>query len=419
MFISLSWQIFYVASLIILAGLVSCFETAITTASRAKIWKLKNDGCQKAKTLEHLLQNRTKLISVMLLTNNTINIIASSLTTKILLEMFGEIGVVYATVFLTVIIIVFGEILPKTLALHQPEKIAVFFANFIKILYQIFLPIVHVIEKVIDKAIVNFKKKEQSKNSELEEIRNTIELKAKEGSIFKYDKDLLDGVLDLSDTSILEIMVHRKNIASINYNLSITEIIKKAIEIGYTRIPLWQNQEENITHILNVRKMLKSLYLHKGDINNFDLQQVIATPFFVPNSNTLKAQLFSFRKIKKRMAIVIDEYGSVQGLITLEDILEEIVGEIKEPDEINEINIVKSKSGLYKVSGKTLIHDLNKKLNWQLPTSEEALNVSAYIINYLGRIPEEKELFTINNFYFEIVKKNHNDIILIKIKKIS
>ena len=214
MFISLYWQIFYVASLIILAGLVSCFETAITTASRAKIWKLKNDGCQKAKTLEHLLQNRTKLISVMLLTNNTINIIASSLTTKILLEMFGEIGVVYATVFLTVIIIVFGEILPKTLALHQPEKIAVFFANFIKILYQIFLPIVHVIEKVIDKAIVNFKKKEQSKNSELEEIRNTIELKAKEGSIFKYDKDLLDGVLDLSDTSILEIMVHRKNIAS-------------------------------------------------------------------------------------------------------------------------------------------------------------------------------------------------------------
>ncbi len=418
MFISLSWQIFYVASLIIFAGLVSCFETSITTVSRAKIWKLKNEGCQKAKKLENLLQNRAKLVSVMLLTNNAINIIASSLTTKILLELFGEIGVIYATIFLTVVIIIFGEILPKTLALHQPEKIAVFFANFIDFLYKIFLPIVHIIEKIIDKAIVNFKKKESSHISELEEIRNTIELKAKEGSIFKYDKDLLDGVLDLSDTSIIEIMVHRKNIDSINYNLSITEIVKKAIDIGYTRIPLWQNQEENITHILNVRKMLKALYLYKGNLNDFDLQQVVSTPFFVPNSNTLKAQLFAFRKIKKRMAIVIDEYGSVQGLITLEDILEEIVGEIKEPDERNEINIIKSKSGLYKVSGKTLIYDLNKKLNWQLSENEEALNISAYIINYLGRIPEEKEIFTIHNFYFEIVKKNHNDIILVKIKKI-
>jgi Mg2+/Co2+ transporter CorB len=214
-------------------------------------------------------------------------------------------------------------------------------------------------------------------------------------------------------------MVHRKNLASINYNLSISEIIKKAIEIGYTRIPLWQNQEENITHILNVRKMLTALYLHKGNLDNFDLQQVVSTPFFVPNSNTLKSQLLAFRKIKKRMAIVIDEYGSVQGLITLEDILEEIVGEIKEPDERNEINIIKSKSGLYKVSGKTLIYDLNKKLNWQLPQKEEALNISAYIINYLGRIPEEKEMLTIENFYFEIVKKNHNDIILVKIKKIN
>lgn len=419
MFISLSWQIFYVAGLIILAGLVSCFETAITTVSKAKIWKLKNEGCKKAKKLENLLHNRAKLVSVMLLTNNAINIIASSLTTKILLELFGEIGVIYATLFLTVVIIIFGEILPKTLALHQPEKIAVFFANFINFLYKIFLPIVHIIEKIIDKAIVNFKKKESTHISELEEIRNTIDLKAKEGSIFKYDKDLLDGVLDLSDTSIIEIMVHRKNISSINYNLNISEIVKKAIEIGYTRIPLWQNQEENITHILNVRKMLTALYLHKGNLNNFDLQQVVSTPFFVPNSNTLKSQLLAFRKIKKRMAIVIDEYGSVQGLITLEDILEEIVGEIKEPDERNEINIIKSKSGLYKVSGKTLIYDLNKKLNWQLPQNEEALNISAYIINYLGRIPEEKEMLTIENFYFEIVKKNHNDIILVKIKKIN
>jgi Mg2+/Co2+ transporter CorB len=409
------WQIFLVLFLIVLAALVSCFETAITTVSRPKIWKLKNDGCRRAKKLEKLLKNREKLVSVMLLANNAINIIASSLTTKILLGLFGEIGVVYATIFLTVIIIIFGEILPKTLALQKSETVSLFFVDIIALLYRGFLPIVAIIQKIIDKVLYKFKNSNKI-NTDLDEIRSALEIKAKEGTIFKYDKDLLDGVLDLSDTSIGEIMVHRKNILSINYNLNTSDIIKKAIDIGHTRIPLWQGNEENIIYILNVRKMLKDLYLYPG---GFNIANALSPPFFVPSSNTLKSQLFSFRKFKKRMAIVIDEYGSVQGLITLEDILEEIVGEIKEQDEISEINIVKTKSGLYKVSGKTLVHDLNKKLDWQLPEDDQAHNVSAYIINRLGRIPEEKEIFTVANFYFEIVKKNNNDIVLTKIKKIA
>ena len=212
-------------------------------------------------------------------------------------------------------------------------------------------------------------------------------------------------------------MVHRKDIESINRDLKIAEILKKAIDIGYTRIPIWQGDKENIISILNVRKLLKALYFYKGDIEKFNLDSVLTPPFFSPNSNTLRSQLFSFRKQKRRLALVIDEYGSLQGLVTLEDILEEIVGEIKEQDENNEINIIKTKSGIYKIAGKTLIRDLNKKLDLDIEEQEEAYNISAYIINHLGRIPEEKESFIIDKLSFEILRKKSNDLLLIKLKK--
>ena len=412
-------EIIIIASLIIIAAMVSCFETAITASSRAKIHRLDNEGNLKAKKLEKLLKQREKVVTVMLLTNNIVNIIASALTTKFLLELFGEIGVVYATIFLTIVVIVLGEILPKTIALQYPEKCSLLFVSIIEFLFKIFTPIVEIIQKIIDflMNILAFKKRKIDKESELEEIRDTVDLKANEGAIYKYDKDLLDGVLDLSDTEINEIMVHRKNIESINRDLKISDILKKAIDIGYTRIPIWQGNKENIIAILNVRKLLKALYFYKGDIEKFDLNEVLNPPFFAPISNTLRSQLILFRKNKKRLALVIDEYGSLHGLVTVEDILEEIVGEIKEPDENNEINIVKTKSGFYKVTGKTLIRDLNKKLDLNINEQDEAYNISAYIINHLGRIPEEKEHLIIDKISFEILKKKNNDIHFVKIKK--
>lgn len=412
-------EIIFIASLLIMAGLVSCFETSITAASRAKIHRLENEGDKRAKKLEKLLKNREKVVSVMLLANNAINIIASALTTKFLLDMFGEIGVLYASVFLTIIVIIFGEILPKTIALQYPEKCALLFCFLIEFLYKIFAPTVDVIQKIVEFSIkvLRLKKITKTKESELEEIRDAVDLKAKEGAIFKYDKDLLDGVLDLSDTEISEIMVHRKDIESINRNLKISEILKRAIDIGYTRIPLWQDNQENIVAILNVRKLLKALHFFKGEIDKFDINEVTSAPLFSPNTNTLRSQLFLFRKNRQRLALVVDEYGSLQGLVTLEDILEEIVGEIKEQDENSEINIIKTKSGVFKIAGKALIRDVNKKLNLNIAEIEEAHNLSAYIINYLGRIPEEREHFIINKISFEILKKKNNDIILIKIKK--
>lgn len=408
-------------ALIVASAMISCFETSITAASRAKIHRLANEKDARAKKLEKLLKVREKVVSVMLISNNVINIAASVLTTKVMLELFGEVGLLYSTGLLTILIIVFGEILPKTYAMKAPEKIALTFCGTITFLFRIFSPVVFVIQKIVN-LFINFfgrKEDEESRQSQLEEIRDTVDLKAKEGGIFKYDKDLLDGVLDLSDTELSEIMVHRQDVVSLNADLPLSEILEAATAVNYTRIPLWRDNKENIVAVLNVRKLLKALHFYQGDLKDFDLSSVTSEPWFVPSTNSLRSQLFSFRKKKKRFALVIDEYGSFLGLVTLEDILEEIVGEIKEQDEISQINIVKTRSGSYRIAGRTLVRDINRKLDLNLEEHDDAHNLSAFIIHELGRIPSERESFNIGNFSFKILRRRNHELLVIALKPLK
>ncbi len=409
-----------VVILIFISAIFACSETAIVAVSRAKIHRMANEGNKKAKKLEKLLKNREKVISTMLAGNNAINILASSIATSALIKLFGEAGLLYATVIMTLAVLIFAEILPKTLAIKSADNIALALAPLINFLVKVFFPFTHIAHKIVDSLIDPFfKLSQKSKALELEEIRDTIDLKAREGSIFKYDKDLIDGIFDLSDTEISEIMVHRKDIESINIDLPSSEIINAALLANHTRIPLWKNNQENIVAILNVRKLLKALHFHKGDLSNFDINNLYSEPWFTPASNTLRSQLFSFRKKKKRLALVVDEYGSLLGLLTLEDILEEIVGEIKEQGDKQEIELVKTKSGAYKIAGKVLIRDINRKLEWEIKEDNHAHNLTAFIISNLGRIPDEKENFMIDDYYFEILKRKNNDLILVKVKKVN
>jgi Mg2+/Co2+ transporter CorB len=416
-----NFYLIIVTILMAISALFACSETSITAASRAKTHRMVNDGNKRAKKLEKLLKIREKVISTMLVGNNAVNILASALATSALIRLFGEAGLLYATIAMTIIVLIFAEIAPKTFAIKSPDKIALFLAPTIDILVKILFPLTHLIQKIVDSFANLFftKSVAKSQDAELEEIRDTVDLKAKEGAIFKYDKDLIDGVLDLSDTEISEIMVHRKDIESINIDLPIAEIINSALSISYTRIPLWRSNKENVVAILNVRKLLKALHLYEGDIEKFELTSAVSEPWFVPASNTLRSQLFAFRKRKKRFSLVVDEYGSLLGLLTLEDILEEIVGEIKEQDDGLEINIIKIKSGAYKITGKTLIRDINKKLEWDVAENDQAYNLAAFIISNLGRIPEEKESFAIDGYHFEILKRKNHDLILVKVKKLG
>lgn len=407
--------------LIILSALFACSETSVTAASRAKIYRLANEGNKYAKKLEKLLKNRQILIGSMLIGNNAVNILASVLATSVFLSFFGEAGLIYATISMTLIVIIFAEIAPKNFALKDPDKLAILLTPLINFVVKILRPFTIFIQKIVDSLIdkVFFKNNQLDKEEQLEEIRDTIDLKHQEGSIFKYDKDLIDGVLDLSDTELDEIMVHRREIKSINIDLEIDQIISQALTLKFSRIPLWQENEENIVAILHVRKLLKFLHVNQGITTNFKLEEVTSKPWFVPATNNLRSQLFAFRKKRNRFALIVDEYGALLGLVTLEDILEEIVGEIGEDGNKSAIEIIKVKSGAYKISGRTMIRDINKKLDWNLSQDSDAYNLTAFIINNLGRIPNEKEKFNIEQYYFEILKKRNNDLVLIKVKKIE
>jgi len=218
-------------------------------------------------------------------------------------------------------------------------------------------------------------------------------------------------------------MIHRKDIISLNIEIENKILIKQALELKHSRIPLWRDNPENIIGVLNIRKLLKNLNFAKNnesfDWKDFNLKPYLIDAWFVPASNSLRAQLSAFRRKKQKIAFVVDEYGSLQGLVTLEDILEEIVGEIKEQDEINAGEIMKLKDGYYKIAGKSMIRNINKRLDWNLEEENEGYNLAGLIISKLGRVPDEQEKFTIDNYQFEILQKKHHQIQFAKAKLIN
>lgn len=415
-----------VLGLILLSAFFSMVETALTTCSKAKIHRLAKDGDKRAIRTEHLLKISESALSTILLCYNSITILASAVTTSALIKIFGETGVIYATIAMTILALVFGEIAPKTYALKHAENIILFASAPVLWLVKIFYPITHGIQKIIDKTFeifsrANSNEKQTRQVSDLEEIRGTIDLKHKAGSIVKYDKDMLDSILDLGETEILNIMIHRKNMASIDIEQSLDKILKRAFEINHSRIPLWRGDEDNIVAILNMRKLITLLHNNHGDVSKINLKQFTAEPWFVPASNTLKNQLVSFKKKKEKFALVIDEYGALMGVITLEDILEEIVGDIDEKDDNqSRLRITKYKDGSYKISGELPVRDINRKLNWDLPEDDEnAATLAGLLISRIERIPEEKEECGFDNFKFKVLKMKQNKIMVLRVTKLE
>jgi Mg2+/Co2+ transporter CorB len=412
--------------LILLSAFFSLVETALTTCSKAKIHRLAKDGNKRAIKTEQLLRTSENAMSTILLCNNAINILASAIATSVLIKIFGETGVVYTTVIMTILVLVFGEIAPKTYSLKHAETIILLFSSTILLLVKIFFPITRGIQNIIDRVFEFFNpvignEKQNRQVSDLEEIRGTIELKHKAGSIVKYDKDMLDSILDLGETEIINIMIHRKNMASIDIEQSLDKILKQAFEINHSRIPLWRGDEDNIVAILNMRKLITLLHNNRGDVSKINLKQFTAEPWFAPASNTLKNQLVAFKKKKEKFALVIDEYGALMGVITLEDILEEIVGDIDEKDDNqSRLSITKYKDGSYKISGELPVRDINRKLNWDLPEDDDnAATLAGLLISRIEKIPEEKEEYDFDGFKFKVLKMQQNKVIVLKVTKLA
>ena len=398
---------------LIFSCLLSATETAVTAMSTAKIHKLKKDGSKRAAIISKLKEDKEGLISTILLANNSCNILASTMATAFLIKVFGDEGVIYATIIMTVLIIVFAEVLPKTYAISNPEKVALSFAYFLKITVAVCKPITKLIIKIVMLFDVGHNP-DHNLVSPTEEIRGTIDLHHKQGAVDQDDKYMLDGVFYLGETNVNKVMTHRKNMQSINIDLGIKEILAQVKNIGHARIPMWKDNQDNIVGVLNTRELLNIL-LTEQDISKININSLVTEPMFVHENTTLDEQLTEFKTRKNRFAIVIDEYGDIQGLISLSDILEEVVGHIQDENDREKDDII-LKDGVCIVKGEVTIRDLNRTLDWYLPDSE-ASTIAGLLIHEAERIPDIDETLNFHGFEFKVLGKEGNQITSIRIQK--
>jgi Mg2+/Co2+ transporter CorB len=410
-----------VVLLLMLSAFFSGSETALTAASRARMHALDSEGNARAKCVNKLLERPERLISTILLGNNLVNIMASAVATALLINLFGEVGVFYATILMTVVVVVFSEVLPKTYALAYPDRIALLVAPVMRAIIVVFRPAVYFIETLVALILKLTPSKADDEANILaahEEIRGTIDLQAKEGAVQRHDAEMLGGILDLRDLQVADIMIHRTKMETLDADSDPQDIIDEILKSQYTRMPLWRDEPENIVAVLHTKDLLTALGRVGWDVSKLDIMSFAQEPWFVPDTTSLKTQLNQFLKKKAQMALVVDEYGEVQGLITLEDILEEIVGQIADEHDTHEMSIRPQADGTVNVDGTVAIRDLNRHMDWTLP-EEEATTIAGLVIHEAQTIPEPGQVFIFHGYRFEVLRKSRNKIAALRITRLA
>jgi len=418
-----------VAILVLLAmsGFFSGSETALTAASRGKLRAQADRGSGGSEKALVLTEDNERLIGSILLGNNVVNILATSLATAVLTKAFGQNGVAAATLIMTLLVLIFAEVLPKTYAITNPEKVASRVAFPIGIVVLLFSPIVSMVRVLVRGILRGFGVETDPDSNILavrEEIAGALQLGHSEGFVEKEDRDRILGALDLNDRAVEEIMLHRSNIEMVDAALPPQEILSLILQSKYTRHPVFRDDPENIVGVIHAKDLLRAVHkLLTGDnaaaaIAKFDVMSVAMDPYFVPETTTLDDQMREFLRRRAHFALVVDEYGGLQGLITLEDILEEIVGEITDEfDEDAGNEIEACADGTYLIDGAMTIRDLNRAHDWSLP-DEEANTVAGLVIHEAQMIPVEGQVFSFHGFRFEVVSKEENRIAEIKVRPV-
>ena len=396
--------------LLIISAFFSGSETALTAASRPKMYQLEKENNLRAKIVNFLKNKKERLIGTLLLGNNLVNTLATAIATSFFISLLGDNqkGILYSTIVMTLLILIFGEVLPKTIAINKADKFALLFAPFIKFLVTILSPFTYLINfftRIILK-LFKFEISTDISTSE-DELRGTIDLHAKsEGST--EEKDMLQGILDLDELQVKEIMTHRKNIEVIYVNESINKNIKKILNSQFTRLPLYDKNSDKILGIINVKDVLKNINKKK----KLDLKLIAKNAWFIPETTSVLDQLQEFKKKQRHLAFVVDEYGTLMGIVTLEDIIEEIVGDIEDEHDIKIKGAKKTKDGKYTIRGNVTIRDMNREFGWNLP-DKNASTLAGLIFHEIKTIPEPGKIFSFYGFRFEIinVRKNHIELV--------
>lgn len=406
-----------ISVLLAIAALISATETAITATSPGKIQKLRIEGNKKAQLVLNILKIKDKVISTLLIGNSIANTLCTTIATSLFIEFFGDdMGTIISSIVMSFMIIVFSEVVPKAIAVAKAENLALIAAPILKIFLKIFQPVNIMLLYVVKAFCFVFRINLTSQISGTEEVRGFIEHHLHEGNVYKDDRDMLGSILDIRKMLIEDVMVHRSNIHSIDINLSNSEIINLALSYPYTRIPIWENSQDNIIGFIHVRDLLSKLYQHSGHPDEINMRELLNTPWFVPNNASLINQLQAFRSKQSHLAVVIDEYGDLQGIVTLEDILEEIVGQIDDEYDKNSSNIIKKSDTEYIINGTISIRDINRELSWNLPESDFT-TLAGYIIHEMQHIPNQGESIQIDSFKFTVLKKIGHTIKTLKVER--
>ena len=415
--------------LLVLSAFFSGSETALTAASRGKLRSLADKGSHGAQSALAVTEDSERLIGSVLLGNNLVNILATSLATALFTRAFGEGGVAMATLVMTLLVLVFAEVMPKTYAISNSEKAASAVAPVISVLVTILAPVVSAVRLLVRGVLRLFGVRIDPDSHILavrEEIAGALHLGHSEGVVEKEDRDRILGALDLAERTVEEIMLHRSNILMVNADDDPADILQHCLESPHTRLPVYRDDKENIIGVVHAKDLFRTVYAVAGGqagdtdlVKAFDVSKVANAPYFIPETTTLDGQMRQFLKMRSHFALVVDEYGSLQGLITLEDILEEIVGEITDEFDVEDDPVVeRTDEGNYLIDGAMTIRDLNRATDWNLP-DEEANTIAGLVIHEAQMIPTVGQVFSFHGFRFEVSGREGNRLTALKIRPLS
>ena len=414
---ALAISLLAILALLLLSGFFSGSETALTAASRARIHHLARKGNKRAQAVSWLIDRREQLLGSILLGNNLVNILASALATSVLITIYGQAGVVYATAIMTVLVVIFAEILPKTYAIRHADRMALWVAPIARGVVWLFSPVALVMLALVRLILALFgvdRKDRGNIVSAADEIRGAIHLHTSHGGIVKHDRDMIESIFELSEVELSDVMVHRKNMFTIDAGSPTKTIIEQILESPNTRTPIWRGDPDDIIGVIHVRDVLRALSEVGGDADKLDVDALSSEPWFVPETTTLREQLSAFRRRRVHFALVVDEYGALMGLVTLEDIIEEIVGEISDEYDEDEIEFRTLPDGRCVVAGTAAVRDLNRAFDWELP-EEDATTVAGLVIHEARVIPEVGQSFEFFGFKFEVLRRHRNQITALRI----
>lgn len=403
--------------LVIGSGFFSSSETALTAASKARMMQLANQGYKRAIAVNTLRARMEHVISTILLGNACVNSFIAIVSAQIFGRYFGEIGALYAGIAATVVIFVLGEVLPKTFAINHADRSALTLAPVISVLVRVFYPVTHVTQiicsgllRMCGVKVVN----EPGAEERIEELRGAIALHTHADEETRDAGQMLHSILDLGDVPVSDIMVHRRNMTMIDADQPIEEMVSEALQSPHTRIPLYRGQPDNIIGVLHAKALLRAIQANAWKLDGLDIEALAGKPWFIPDQTDLLTQLETFRKRREHFAIVVDEYGALMGIVTLEDILEEIVGDIADEHDVKVEGVQPQSDGSFAMDGTVTLRDLNREFGWRLP-DEQASTIAGLILHEAQQIPSEGQIFAFHGFRFEILERQRNQLTRIKV----